>query len=207
MSITHAASGAALTGLSPCVVPKLYRVVLHTHTHTSTVMHAHNPSPTTTHTAHHTQTLHEEARCCKGTQHVLTALVCFCFFLISGALAGVDPSKILQVDMNRIEWTTSSEGKKIPKFPKGMVLHREAVWWGDKGIHPGDGLAIFLQKFRDNFVVLRFIDAVHAKMGLVSVDFPEECFDAWKQTELRKDCFLEPPAVQVLTSKPYAWNR
>ena len=61
---TRTHMGAALTGLSPCVVPKLYRLVFHTNTRTNTVTRAHNPSPTT----HHTHTQHT-ARI-EGAQHI-----------------------------------------------------------------------------------------------------------------------------------------
>ena len=108
----------------------------------------------------------------------------------------VPPTEILQINMT-----------KIPKLPKGALLHREAIWWADKHVHPHDGLDLLFRKLAGNTIILEFIDGAHKDNGLVAVDFPDDCFDGWQRHELRKDCFHEPPARQMITTRPHSWTR
>ena len=108
----------------------------------------------------------------------------------------VGPVEILQVNI-----------LKLSKVPKGTLLHREAIYWQGKNITSCDGLELFLRKIPENTVVLQFIDGAHKTNGLVSIDFPENCFEGWEEHKLRKDTFLEPPARQLLTSKARGWCR
>ena len=108
----------------------------------------------------------------------------------------VMPLDILSVDM-----------LKISKLPKGILLHREALFWNHHNIRPNAGLELFLRKLPEHTIVLEFVDGAHRANGLVSMDFPEQCFDGWEEHKLRKDAFLEPPVRQLLSSKARGWRR
>ena len=56
-----------------------------------------------------------------------------------GPMGTVAPEEILRVNM-----------LKIPKLPKGTLLHREAMYWEGLTINPNDGINLFLRKIAEN---------------------------------------------------------
>lgn len=59
--------------------------------------------------------------------------------VLEGPMGTVPPDDILLVNMF-----------KIPKLPRGTLLHREAMYWEGLNISPNDGIKLFLRKIPEN---------------------------------------------------------
>ena len=132
-----------------------------------------------------------------GLRNDWTSDFCRANPMYTGPIGTVIPRQVLVLDMF-----------KQSQLPRGTLLHREALdWEGLSRVDPADGLQLFLRKVPENTIILKFIDLGHAENGLVTIDFPSGSFEGWKMRSLRKDCLLEPPVRQALSTKPTPWCR